>query len=485
MSRSSPLYSAIPRRIYGESWFRSLSHLARSLYIYMRTGRHVTTVSGLWAVHEEQLAADFELDTRRFRAVFAEVCAHFDEAGRPLVTLDNGPGVLWMPGVLRDPCCQPANEKVLLGWIPHLEMVPDCEVKAQAVQTFRQWIMSQTNRFPNGIPNRFPNYSDTNIRARVRPSALVPAPEPARPPAPEPARPPTLAPAPPPAPVGALASEPPPSIEQVRQEKPALTVVGGAPSESNGIANSIDRVAPQEQEQEQNGSLSRPSAPAQARAEAPAAGRKENYKPDLTPTERCERSFTQPHASPEALTLFEAWRTESGKKNARLDHRRKELFERLVYECVSVEEVILTTRGAKRDEWASQKVHLDPAAILASAGQREKYMALEEAAAKEAEAVRNRYRVHREREIPPEKRVSPEEAQRSLDELNRRIGAPRIAKANGYKSPQSETLPVAAPLPNLTPAQEAEREAEHAQRAAQARAKLAEFDEDLQPALEA
>lgn len=88
----------------------------------------------------------------------------------------------------------------------------------------------------------------------------------------------------------------------------------------------------------------------------------------------CRMSFVE--VSPKAKALFEVWRSESGKFGAKLDGKGKELFERLVDEGVTVEDVTLVVRGAKLDLWARDTAKLAPSAILGSAEQRLKFAEL-------------------------------------------------------------------------------------------------------------
>jgi len=79
---------------------------------------------------------------------------------------------------------------------------------------------------------------------------------------------------------------------------------------------------------------------------------------------------------PEVTELFDVWRSESGKTGATMDRARSQLFARLASEGVTVAEVREATSGAKLDPWASDSAKLSPSAILGTAEQREKFIAL-------------------------------------------------------------------------------------------------------------
>jgi len=160
------LFSSIDRRINADSWFRGLSHEAQLLWFRLLTGPHVTQVAGLWSATEEGLARAFGFSLERFRERFRELSREPSRRGFPRVLSDWSAGVVWIPNALDFPCNQPANENVLKGWIQHLELVPECDLKNQALRHFGQWVKSQGNRFPNGLPNGFPNGSGNGIGNR-------------------------------------------------------------------------------------------------------------------------------------------------------------------------------------------------------------------------------------------------------------------------------------------------------------------------------
>ena len=286
------------------------------------------------------------------------------------------------------------------------------------------------------------------------------------------------------------------SADEFSTNKPESPTSSGRHSET--VSQTVEGgVSRQEQEQEQEQTLSKDLSG--CRTENPASGGPRQNpvrSSELTPAERCERSFTHPHAQPATVALFEAWKSESGKINATLDHKRRELFDRLVYEGVTIEEVIHTVRGAKLDDWATKKCHLDPTAILGSAGQREKYMAIEFAASKEAESARRatQRRYFTEPEVPKERLATPEDAQRALEQFEAsqgRGGARKLAKTSTRDSVPAEsgTVPVAIIASLDAPAKsEGELLAEHERKREIARAKLSEFEDasgELPPALEA
>ena len=95
--------------------------------------------------------------------------------------------------------------------------------------------------------------------------------------------------------------------------------------------------------------------------------------PNPSPGVRMARSFAG--ADPAGLELFQAWKNATGLSGASYDPRRRDLFERLVFEGVTVADVEQIVAGAKTDHWAREEQKLAAHSILGSADQREKYMA--------------------------------------------------------------------------------------------------------------
>lgn len=91
-------------------------------------------------------------------------------------------------------------------------------------------------------------------------------------------------------------------------------------------------------------------------------------RPDPT-----RRSF-EPPKDVEVL-MFETWREAAEKPGATLDDYGKQFFGILHDQGVTVDQVRMATLGAKNDAWA-RSTHMSPNAILKTATQREKFIAM-------------------------------------------------------------------------------------------------------------
>ncbi len=156
----SSVYSSIDRRINADKWFRGLTHLAQLLWLRLLSGSHVTPLPGLWPATEEGLAAAFAFSLEQFRELFGELIEKPDSSGRPRVIADWSAGLIWLPNSLKHPCNQPKNPNTLQSWEMHLDLLPECRLKDQAIRHFAEWVNARSgkgNRFENGWPYRIPN----------------------------------------------------------------------------------------------------------------------------------------------------------------------------------------------------------------------------------------------------------------------------------------------------------------------------------------
>ena len=148
-------YTPIDRRINADRWFKGLPKLAQLLWFRLLTGPHVTQVAGLWPATEDGLAKVFGFKKTEFRKLFT-ILSTTDGRPNGKVFADWDAGVLWFPNAIHIPSNQPKNENTLRGWIKHLELVPECELRDLALQEIADWVKSMPKRFPEGLPKGFP-----------------------------------------------------------------------------------------------------------------------------------------------------------------------------------------------------------------------------------------------------------------------------------------------------------------------------------------
>lgn len=126
-------YSKIQRSMWGDAKFCALSAPppnAQTLWVYLLSGQHNTTVPGLVRVRLSALAEERGWDVEPTRVVFEEILA----AG--MAHYDSKTGVLWLPNALHHN--EPQSPNVVAGWRNALALIPECELKTKALAAMRK-----------------------------------------------------------------------------------------------------------------------------------------------------------------------------------------------------------------------------------------------------------------------------------------------------------------------------------------------------------
>lgn len=122
-------YSKIDRRIHSDAKFRSLSHAqpcGRYLWLYLLTTPKLTSIPGLIAAGEAELAEALEWSLKGFREGFAELFA------KGLAKADWEARLVWIPNARK--YNQPENPNVIKGWRTAWDEMPECGLKLEAWQ---------------------------------------------------------------------------------------------------------------------------------------------------------------------------------------------------------------------------------------------------------------------------------------------------------------------------------------------------------------
>jgi hypothetical protein len=148
MSRKQPgvRYRKTPVSLWGESWFRSLSQPkpnGQSLYLYLISGPHTTSLPGLFSAGEAALAEALRWPVSGFRRAFQEL----EVVGK--ARADWEARVVWLPLVLEDN--KPESPNVVQSWTSHVEMIPECGLKHEAVEHLRAFIEGLGEAFVEGF----------------------------------------------------------------------------------------------------------------------------------------------------------------------------------------------------------------------------------------------------------------------------------------------------------------------------------------------
>jgi hypothetical protein len=128
MAKEQRRYRKVQCRMYGDSKFLQLSRPqpnGQSLWMYLITGPHTTSVPGLFQAGEAQLSEALWWPLRGFRAAWKEIEA------QQMAKADWKARVVWLPKAIVHN--QPESPNVIRGWRHALDEIPACALKREAV----------------------------------------------------------------------------------------------------------------------------------------------------------------------------------------------------------------------------------------------------------------------------------------------------------------------------------------------------------------
>jgi hypothetical protein len=121
-------YRKVLCRMYGDDKFLQLSRPqpnGQSLWLYLITGPHTTSVPGLFQAGEAQLSEALWWPLRGFRSAWKEIEA------LGMARADWKARVVWLPNAVRYNA--PENPNVIRSWRHALDEIPACPLKDEAV----------------------------------------------------------------------------------------------------------------------------------------------------------------------------------------------------------------------------------------------------------------------------------------------------------------------------------------------------------------
>ncbi len=119
-------------RMWGDSKFRALSRSkpnAQTLWIYLLTGPHTTSIPGLFSAGEAGLAEAIGWPLSGFRAAFAEI------ESQGMARADWDARVVWIRRAVVYNF--PESPNVVKSWRPYLDEIAECPLKAEACDVLR------------------------------------------------------------------------------------------------------------------------------------------------------------------------------------------------------------------------------------------------------------------------------------------------------------------------------------------------------------
>lgn len=119
-------YRKVDVRIWGDEDFRSFSDKGKVLFLYFITPPESTSVPGLFAASRAGIADLLGWTLEAFGEAFAEVSA------KGKVKADWKARVVWVPNARK--YNTPESPNVVRSWSKHLDEVPECELKNEAIR---------------------------------------------------------------------------------------------------------------------------------------------------------------------------------------------------------------------------------------------------------------------------------------------------------------------------------------------------------------
>ncbi len=125
-------HKKIDVRMWGDKRFRALSKPqpnAQSLWVYLLTGPHTTSIPGLFVSGEAAMAESLGWPLKAFREVFGEVLTE------GMCESDPEARVIWIPKAMF--YNQPESPNVVKSWRIYWDEIPECPLKVKAYQNLK------------------------------------------------------------------------------------------------------------------------------------------------------------------------------------------------------------------------------------------------------------------------------------------------------------------------------------------------------------
>lgn len=130
-------YRKIEVRTWSDEKFRSLSAIAPSgqaLWFFMLTGPHTGPIPGLFRAGRAAMAEELDWDVEAFDKAFGEV---FQQG---MAKADFKAKLVWLPNAIKHN--KPESPNVVRGWRVELDLLPECDLKREAMTAIREGLES-------------------------------------------------------------------------------------------------------------------------------------------------------------------------------------------------------------------------------------------------------------------------------------------------------------------------------------------------------
>lgn len=143
-------YRKILTRMHADDKFRQLSKPqpnGQSLWQYLLTGPHTTSIPGLFVVGEAALAEALAWPLSGLRRAWREI----EDLG--MAKADWKARVVWLPNAIRHNA--PESPNVVKSWRDAIDQVPECELKTTALAQFEAFLEGKGQAFAKAFREVF------------------------------------------------------------------------------------------------------------------------------------------------------------------------------------------------------------------------------------------------------------------------------------------------------------------------------------------
>ena len=126
-------YRKIEVRTWSDEKFRELSAIPPSgqgLWFFLLTGPHTTAIPGLFRAGRAAMAEELGWEQEAFDEAFLEVSA------QGMAKADFKAKLVWLPKAIQHN--KPESPNVVRGWRVELDLLPECDLKRQAIEGIRE-----------------------------------------------------------------------------------------------------------------------------------------------------------------------------------------------------------------------------------------------------------------------------------------------------------------------------------------------------------
>lgn len=139
-------FRKIDTRIWNDEKFRALSDDGQLIFLFVLTHPHMTSLGAMRATLAG-LAAEKGWTETRFKKGFAEPFR------KGMVNYDERASFVWVKNFLRYNA--PENPNVVKSWATSLDLLPECPMKTQLIQSCKEYAKGLPKGFAEGLPEPF------------------------------------------------------------------------------------------------------------------------------------------------------------------------------------------------------------------------------------------------------------------------------------------------------------------------------------------